>query len=149
MNKKSWQFWTEKKTSLWMDNFSCILHILRKITTMNTSWLFGTNLFTSLLLRTVWCGLHFIISKIGWFWKCFHFHFFRYVICKVAGFTPMTIPVVNTCHLYYLPSLFGEPPPPQFASRKTKFISVDSACNQVVINGSLQAITLETKQLQI
>ena len=34
-NKTSWEFWTEKKEKrpYWMKNFSCISHILRKITT--------------------------------------------------------------------------------------------------------------------
>ena len=35
LNKKSWQFWSDKKKEkrpYWMNNFSCILHILRKIT---------------------------------------------------------------------------------------------------------------------
>ena len=34
LNKKSWQFWTEKKRTYWMNTFSCILHMLRKVTTI-------------------------------------------------------------------------------------------------------------------
>ena len=34
MNERSWQFWSEKeeKRPYWINNFSCILHIRRKIT---------------------------------------------------------------------------------------------------------------------